>query len=66
MPADKKEIFETLSKIPVGDYVKHSKVEDYDGTITYLPYLPWQYAHLSVDDGALSTVRVELQKAPTA
>ncbi len=45
MPADKKEIFETLSKIPVSDYVKHSKVEDYDGTITYLPYLPWQYAH---------------------
>jgi len=45
MPANKKEIFETLSKIPVSDYVKHSKVEDYDGAITYLPYLPWQHAH---------------------
>lgn len=41
MPADKKEIFETLSKIPVGDYVKHSKSED--GKM--LPYLPWTYAH---------------------
>ena len=41
MPANKKEIFETLSKIPVNDYVKHSKAED--GKM--LPYLPWTYAH---------------------
>lgn len=45
MPADKKEIFETLSKIPVGDYVKHSKAEDFDGSVKYLPYLPWTHAH---------------------
>ena len=41
MPANKKEIFETLSQIPVKDYVKHSKAED--GKM--LPYLPWTYAH---------------------
>lgn len=41
MPADKKEIFDTLSKIPVNNYVKHSKAED--GKM--LPYLPWTYAH---------------------
>lgn len=41
MPADKKEIFETLSKIPVKYYVKHSKAED--GKM--LPYLPWTHAH---------------------
>jgi len=41
MPADKKEIFETLSKIPVKKYVKHSKAED--GKM--LPYLPWTHAH---------------------
>ena len=41
MPADKSKIFETLSQIPVKDYVKHSKSED--GKM--LPYLPWTYAH---------------------
>jgi hypothetical protein len=41
MPANKKEIFETLSGIPVKDYVKHSRAED--GKM--LPYLPWTYAH---------------------
>lgn len=41
MPANKKEIFETLSKIPVKDYVKHSKADD--GKM--LPYLPWTHAH---------------------
>lgn len=41
MPADKKQIFEALSKIPVHDYVKHSKAED--GKM--LPYLPWTHAH---------------------
>ncbi len=41
MPANKKEIFETLSKISVNDCVKHSKAED--GKM--LPYLPWTYAH---------------------
>ncbi len=41
MPAGKKEIFETLSEIPVKDYVKHSKAED--GKM--LPYLPWTHAH---------------------
>ena len=41
MPAGKKQIFDTLSKIPVGDYVKHSKAED--GKM--LPYLPWTHAH---------------------
>jgi hypothetical protein len=45
MPASKKGVFETLSKIPVGDYVKHSKAEDHDGRVTYLPYLPWTHAH---------------------
>lgn len=45
MPADKKEIFETLSKIPVGKYVKHSRAEDVDGSVKYLPYLPWTHAH---------------------
>lgn len=45
MPANKKEIFETLSKIPVGKYVKHSRAEDLDGSVTYLPYLPWTHAH---------------------
>ena len=45
MPASKKGIFETLSKIPVGDYVKHSKAEGDDGSVTYLPYLPWTHAH---------------------
>ena len=45
MPADKKEIFETLSKIPVGKYVKHSKAEDLDGSVKHLPYLPWTHAH---------------------
>lgn len=45
MPADKKEIFETLSKIPVDNYVKHSKAEDFDGSVKYLPYLPWTHAH---------------------
>lgn len=45
MPANKKEVFETLSKIPVSDYVKHSKAEDHDGRVTYLPYLPWTHAH---------------------
>ena len=45
MPADKKQIFETLSKIPVGKYVKHSQSENYDGSVTYLPYLPWTHAH---------------------
>lgn len=45
MPADKKTIFETLSKIAVSDYVKHSKAEDHDGRVTYLPYLPWTHAH---------------------
>ena len=41
MPANKRVIFETLSKIPVGDYVKHSTAED--GKM--LPYLPWTHAH---------------------
>lgn len=41
MAAHKKQIFETLSKIPVNDYVKHSKAED--GKM--LPYLPWTHAH---------------------
>lgn len=45
MPADKKEIFETLSKIPVGKYVKHSRAEDLDGSVKHLPYLPWTHAH---------------------
>jgi len=45
MPADKKTIFDTLSKIPVSDYVKHSKAEDHNGGVTYLPYLPWTHAH---------------------
>jgi len=45
MPANKKDIFEVLSKIPVGDYVKHSKAENLDGCVTYLPYLPWTHAH---------------------
>lgn len=45
MPADKKEIFETLSKIPVGKYVKHSRAEDSDGSVKHLPYLPWTHAH---------------------
>lgn len=45
MPADKKEIFETLSKIPVDNYVKHSKAADFDGSVKYLPYLPWTHAH---------------------
>ena len=41
MPINKKSVFETLSEIPVKDYVKHSKAED--GKM--LPYLPWTYAH---------------------
>ena len=41
MPVSKKSVFETLSKIPVKDYVKHSKAED--GKM--LPYLPWTHAH---------------------
>jgi hypothetical protein len=41
MPINKKSVFETLSKIAVKDYVKHSKAED--GKM--LPYLPWTYAH---------------------
>jgi len=45
MQADKKTIFETLSKISVCDYVKHSQSENYDGSVTYLPYLPWTHAH---------------------
>ena len=45
MPANKKEVFETLSKIPVQDYVKHSKAEDFDGSVKHLPYLPWTHAH---------------------
>lgn len=45
MTATKKEIFDTLSKIPVNDYVKHSKAEDLDGSVKHLPYLPWTHAH---------------------
>jgi hypothetical protein len=41
MSINKKSVFETLSKIAVKDYVKHSKSED--GKM--LPYLPWTYAH---------------------
>ena len=41
MTANKKEIFDTLSKIPVNEYVRHSKAED--GKM--LPYLPWTHAH---------------------
>lgn len=41
MSINKKSVFETLSKIVVKDYVKHSKAED--GKM--LPYLPWTYAH---------------------
>lgn len=37
----KKSIFDTLSKIPVKEYVKHSEAED--GKM--LPYLPWTHAH---------------------
>ena len=41
MANDKKKIFDTLSGIEVGAYVRHSKSED--GKM--LPYLPWTHAH---------------------
>ena len=45
MAASKKDIFETLSKIQVHKYVKHSQAEDLDGSVKHLPYLPWTHAH---------------------